>query len=163
MNFKELFLMINSKNKEIEQLEFERDLINKELLRLANSRLRASRIYAKLTVEEFEKVVNKKGCTPITDITKYSYKNEFTEFRFRFNGGKYVVKFTTNFEHINEEYFVEDNLDCFNIYVNKGVVCSCVYTGFTISEIREKLDSWVDKIYEEIRDEYWEYVKSKNK
>lgn len=163
MEFKRLFTMINSKNEQIEQLEFERELLNRELLRLANGELIASRIHAKLTVEEFEKVVNKKGCIPITNITKYSYKDEFTDFKFKLNGMEYTVKFTTNFKHINEEFFDEATLDCFDIYISKGVTRGCVYTGFTISEIREKLDSWADKTYEEIRDEYWEYVKSKNK
>ncbi|MGL5458124.1 MAG: hypothetical protein ACRDBY_00755 [Cetobacterium sp.] len=161
MNFKELFLMINNKNKQIKQLEFERDLINRELLRLVNSRLRASRIHAKLTVDEFEKVVNKKGCIPITDIIKYSYKTEYTEFTFTHGKKVFKVRFTTYLEYVYEEFFDEDTLDCFDIYLVDGNIHTCIYTGYDISEIRLKLIDWIGMSDKEIKNEYTEYVKNK--
>lgn len=161
MDFKELFSMIGSKNKQIEQLEFERELINKELLRLVNSKLIASRVHAELSVEDFGKVVNGKGFVSITDISKYTYKNEFTEFTFKCGGRVFQVRFTTYLDYVYEEFFDENELDCFNIYLCEGNIHTCIYTGYRLSEIRIKLNEWLSMSNEDIKNEYSKYIRNK--
>jgi hypothetical protein len=163
--------MIDDKQKEIDRLDFEKKLIEADLMRKINSSdyLSFTKRQAEYSVEKFISKINSKNIT-ISDVGKQSnvggdYCSEvFTRFDFKWNEMNFEVCIPKKIQMINRESFREEDIGKIRLLARVNSCCmECVYECFLIEEISKKLIEWEKdgSSVDSMREEYYQYVRDK--
>ncbi|MGL4999250.1 MAG: hypothetical protein ACRC5T_09805 [Cetobacterium sp.] len=143
-DFKILFEMLDEKEKQIKKIEIETRLMKNEIMRKTNGLLVYSRVYAKLSVEEFSVEVSGEGFEA-SNIRKLDYMADDVIFCFSFNEREFRVKFAKNITCIEECYFNEEEIDLFKVFIVDGCSYKLIGKDIRLVEIGNIIEKWIDE------------------
>ncbi|MGL4425006.1 MAG: hypothetical protein ACRCTC_01980, partial [Cetobacterium sp.] len=138
-----LFEMLGEKEEQIKRIEIEKKLIENELKRKANKLLVYSRVYEKLTIEEFTKAIEE-DWFKVSNVRKQDNLEAVTYFDFTVEQRKFSVRLTKNVKYVSEIKSAEE-MDMFCVLVEDGCVLRSIGKDFRLRGVSSIIKEWLDE------------------